>query len=1014
MDVTKIEGIDLMSDALSLFNRKPSGELYFDWNIRILNSFFSRASDGEEVFLRVDSDYFDQIGQDIGGDAGFLLAVKTGPSSVNDKRRFVDKARELLHQRKSLTLNYEDPGDLDPSYIGSRAPTYLPYLAVLVRNFTKSNTNYYFNLTSDLTLDEKFNSSQMIELEPLWQDLMEWTYGQNGKFGFFRKRRLGGYRHIGLPGAQSIVKQTDLNNLPICFIELQLKAGTELSENRLVGIVEYLRTVEYFFTAGFKEALRDKEFKQPICEIIKYAFLDWDGSLPQKDRGVCTSTSHKNDFELGLSLIVNQTSPATFSPCWFIPPVQDKGNFELKNGDYCWSGRFSGPNGVSCKKQIDNQQTIWQLAGENRRDNLKFELECNGSEDTESLKVSLQLPRNGFWVLVWSLDQLSGDPQLIPSDLPAHGPAYLLASPSKAEELKQYFEQQNPDAEFIQNYGIPDNWIMLCIKDCTNLTTEQRYLPDGTNQTRVRRRMIRFNGGRTVQRGYSRMYLPYDLPSIELDSSNEIKLVASSGISIEEQFYELDEFYQKGGLLRDIKLIRSFTISQLTTGSANHRIQAFDSKGSLLDSVQLKVAGVSGDLIEVGDAVSLDKFGKVQSISGGLLGIEVDTLFNKNLSIDKQTTAISVQKLGKEVSFSVNEACLFRKFLDMLAQSGSLDIGVSKTVLRRQIQASNVALEPIFILLELQRLGHLELSTTSKGNIARVHAIPPRLYTLPINCSEHAVWGISGTLRLQHWESIAIELVAWLVTSVQASSGMYTWRLIIKDEIKAQDIAEKLGLKFIGMPALNMSNYSSDITEFGETVFQNTIESLGGLEDESHRFMVSMGCFLKKPTGSIPIIGELWRLQDLDIRFDKVHVLVKKGKYAFVRDSSWGKWLAIYEFAGWLRNLPEFGPNFKIPINYQKRSGKVWIPARLGFPNILERALVFCSGNSPSVISLKKINKETGLNEVVLSNSQTEVIRCSNFYQDMSDGKWLVYDYVPESVAKIIAEKLGATLYMCN
>lgn len=91
---------------------------------------------------------------------------------------------------------------------------------------------------------------------------------------------------------------------------------------------------------------------------------------------------------------------------------------------------------------------------------------------------------------------------------------------------------------------------MLFIKDCANLTLVQRCLPDGSSQVRPRPRVLRFIGGRTVQRGYKRMYLPYDLPSIKLDAAADVCLVASTGVAIEEQFEELDKFYQEESLLR--------------------------------------------------------------------------------------------------------------------------------------------------------------------------------------------------------------------------------------------------------------------------------------------------------------------------------------------------------------------------------------------------------------------------------------------------------------------------------
>ena len=49
------------------------------WNIRLLESFFSPALSGEEVWLQVSPDELDSIGRDLGGDEGFVKAVRAGP-----------------------------------------------------------------------------------------------------------------------------------------------------------------------------------------------------------------------------------------------------------------------------------------------------------------------------------------------------------------------------------------------------------------------------------------------------------------------------------------------------------------------------------------------------------------------------------------------------------------------------------------------------------------------------------------------------------------------------------------------------------------------------------------------------------------------------------------------------------------------------------------------------------------------------------------------------------------------
>jgi hypothetical protein len=46
------------------------------WNAKLLDTFFSNASPGDEVWLQIDSAELDLIGPELGGDEGFLMRSK--------------------------------------------------------------------------------------------------------------------------------------------------------------------------------------------------------------------------------------------------------------------------------------------------------------------------------------------------------------------------------------------------------------------------------------------------------------------------------------------------------------------------------------------------------------------------------------------------------------------------------------------------------------------------------------------------------------------------------------------------------------------------------------------------------------------------------------------------------------------------------------------------------------------------------------------------------------------------
>lgn len=124
--VDYVEKSSRESCLLAAKSNKSLEDNFSEWNLRLLQSFFSEANKGEEVFLRIDKDFLDQIGQDIGGDAGFLEAVRTGPAWLDEHSSLVRRVLTLVKQRAQKTIftrNYKNPSDFDEAYRGFNAPT---------------------------------------------------------------------------------------------------------------------------------------------------------------------------------------------------------------------------------------------------------------------------------------------------------------------------------------------------------------------------------------------------------------------------------------------------------------------------------------------------------------------------------------------------------------------------------------------------------------------------------------------------------------------------------------------------------------------------------------------------------------------------------------------------------------------------------------------------------------------------------------------------------------------------
>ena len=993
---------------------KPLDDKFSEWNLRLLRSFFSEASEGEEVFLRVDKDFLDQVGQDIGGDTGFLEAVRKGPDWFLSRESFTGSILKLKKQRRKPSRIYKDPGYFDIKYRGVRAPGYLPYLAALVRNDAENATSYYDGLAKDLKLQHQFNSHEMGQIEEVWDDLEEWTRENNGRFGIFKRRILGGYRLIGVPRSQSILKPSDMENLKKVFAQAQVRPGQELSGESLTRILNEARASRAIFTAGFQRALEIDEFEQPIRAAILNAYSDWDGTIPVMGGGATGMESSKEDrnegeIYMGISLYVVRDFPLQLSPSWRIPAIQDDGKFEVEKDGLIWGGQFSGTEGANTAPAHSQEVGFWDIANRASDTAVDFDARCFVSEDSEPTMLKLTLNRRLLWVLTPAIDNITGEIELREGDLPASGPAFLMAPPRSVQALKGYIEREKPESEVVSALGIPEDWLIIRLIDCASLSEEQRILPDGEQGARPRPRAIRFVGGKSIRRGYSRMYLPYDLPFIELDAPQDARVDCAGGIEIEEQSSPLSA---KADGHVDWRPLRRFKLMLPHSRSAAYELKAISADGSNLGQAKLRVADLGGDVVDTGKPFSLDRIGRpihsYEGLSGVNLGIARDN--SKEPPSEISCCTITNEELGLGLDCENVKVGVHEMFLDALAQSGSLDFGVARDLLQRLLVSAGELGEPILILLELRRRGCVGVSTTYKGHIARIHAIKPTLYSLPLTFSGQPVWGVAGTLRIDHWKVIAGEEEAWRAHQRNRSNGVFEpWRLVIRERSKARGACSQIGFQFSEKPCISVANWSASLELFRDETFRNTMESIGGAREGAMRLNASTGRFTATPRGDV---CELWRVRDLDIGVGNLYVLADQGKYAFVSDSRWGVWLALDAFAKYISRYPGMDGVHPLPITYELARRTIWLPARISLPTVLERALVLCSGDSPDVIALEKYITESSKSRLLLVRKKDGFpeFPASSFYTDMADGKWLAYRYIPEDVARVIADKLGAVL----
>lgn len=1006
---------------------------YVLWNQRLLESFFSPASSGEEVWLQVDQEELDSIGRDLGGDEGLLKAVKAGPPWGTIVRGgqyvhgqagdLVARIRGLETQRWQLRRRpqgYCDPGDLSPLYANRSAPTYLPYLAALVRSAASAGrAGFYSHLRESLGLQPTWGTQNLVAMEHAWDDLQTWTKETSGQFGRFVFRTLGGYERIGVPRSQYIMSRRDKDNLPRVFGQIGVGRTQQLNP-RLVADIKQVIADSLEFSSQFREAVAISAFDELVHERIKAVFADWDGKTPsggghRPGGRVAIDEAACEVVEVCLSLSDGNVVPWLLH--WRAPALVGSGSVFLDHGETQWEAPVLGsePATTIHDDSDSSQSAAREILTCSEAVEVKFKASTLTADGSIEVLDEVVLPNEILRVLVWRFDSVHQRHELRESTLPAHGPAYLLATKANADRLSDYVARQDLRHQTMEATGLPPGWVLECLLDCSQLTDEQRStLPDG-KAGRSSPRVVRLVGGRSVSRANIRQYMWYDLPYVEVDAPEGTTLRAD-GLAFSEE--------DRGD--GPASAIRRFHVSQNSSGPRLYEIIA-SCNGTQLGSARLRVAASSGEgTYSNGDGFSIDPKGWPDRSSGGMRGV----LPSPGLpAVDGGTElfAKETHEFGQVVALAGVERVQSRPaamFLDTLAQKGSMAYGPARDQLARLLARAGHRADTGAVLHELRGRGHLEIEIDAEGHMARVYAVEPTLYELAATQGELPTYGVLGSLSLQQWQALADAAgIGTTYNLISAGSALESWRLLPSAIDSIAGIAHQAGFVLSKQPALQIAQWAALASNVRASIEELAQECPPGTGVSAEEFAAASGVFHKLSRQVRVDDGlecQLFRMPDINAESLKVYILGINGasgrRYGYVRDSSWGKWVALGAFARYIKDLYGIEDASPWPIPYSEIDGTVWLPARLKLPFVLERALTLCSGAPPLVT---KVEGMPGKNGIELSR-QPDGLRLgcvSMVYQKMAEEipligfpLWLGFQWVPRKVADEVARKIGGLI----
>jgi hypothetical protein len=197
---------------------------FLEWNDKLAAHFFCPAMSGRQVFLFVTEDLLNELGADTSDNCHtFVSAVKAGHS---------------WRPYGSLSLCKKALHCLETWRGRGSYPAYIAYLGLFVLAAGKDGdfapNAFYPRLRSLIGEGGHGMLPDFDRMLELWEDLEQWTTDhQGGELGFFTVRSIGGWVHVGVPLAQTILTTQERRALPGIFAAATLDPTSSPSDFEL-------------------------------------------------------------------------------------------------------------------------------------------------------------------------------------------------------------------------------------------------------------------------------------------------------------------------------------------------------------------------------------------------------------------------------------------------------------------------------------------------------------------------------------------------------------------------------------------------------------------------------------------------------------------------------------------------------------------------------------------------------------------------------------------------------------
>ena len=479
---------------------------YLNWNDRLTEKFFNSEMADRPVYLYATSALISQVGESIGEEfEDFIAAVKQGPPWVDHGK---------LCQRTLQTMEGWRERDLP-------FPPYVAYLALFVLAAgTEADVAahaYYPRLRQILGYPDGGVLPSFDRMLKPWSDLEKWANDdKDGTLGVFTAQISGGWIHVGLPIAQTLLSEHERKGLPEIF------ARAELDPTSAPPTAELARSLQKYGPGKLRNRTlkllntpADSEMCSVLLDTVADELFDWDGHVDETESGAAKTTRHfalarlclvldtvANQARISVRVRINQEFPE--GKLLLKVPGETQAKFECEESVHKWSTPLQRVDDVP----LDGKELDWL-------DGVLFKEE----------RLGWHFKLQGRQVRILAKGIGEGLPGLVEIQaLPRSESFYLLYSPNASEKLLPWLEGECRDVRSLSGLsGLPDGWQMTSVGEaCSDSIRKQFPFLSFSNRIRVR-----FSGG--VRSSAGNNFFVFAPPAIVLDGKKGNEEVICNG-----------------------------------------------------------------------------------------------------------------------------------------------------------------------------------------------------------------------------------------------------------------------------------------------------------------------------------------------------------------------------------------------------------------------------------------------------------------------------------------------------